>query len=140
MNATQSTQATTPATANVWAVLRAAARAKVLAEYRLEKNGEGAIALARRGLALARDYAAKRIAFGAPLSEKPLHVDTLAGLDAEFMGALHLTFDPAKRTGKMNMNGVLTFVGHRFGWSYVLGLMQQLRAVSPLEQARAQGI
>jgi hypothetical protein len=29
-----------------------AARAKVLAEYRLEKNGEGAIALARRGLAL----------------------------------------------------------------------------------------
>jgi hypothetical protein len=30
----------------------AAAREKVLAEYRLEKNGEGAIALARRGLAL----------------------------------------------------------------------------------------
>jgi hypothetical protein len=40
-------------------------------------------------------------------------------------GALHLSFDPAKRTGKMNMNGVLTFVGHRYGWSYVLGLLQQ---------------
>ena len=33
----------------------AAARAKVLADYRLEKNGEGAIALARRGLALWAD-------------------------------------------------------------------------------------
>jgi glycosyltransferase involved in cell wall biosynthesis len=32
--------------------LGAAAREKVLAEYRLEKNGEGAIALAQRGLAL----------------------------------------------------------------------------------------
>ena len=40
-------------------------------------------------------------------------------------GALHLTFDPGKRTGKMNMNGVLSFVGHRYGWSYVLGLLQQ---------------
>ena len=30
----------------------AAARQKVLADYRVEKNGEGAIALARRGLAL----------------------------------------------------------------------------------------
>lgn len=40
-------------------------------------------------------------------------------------GALHLTFDTAKRTGKMNMNGVLTFAGHRYGWSYVLGLLEQ---------------
>jgi acyl-CoA dehydrogenase len=55
-------------------------------------NAVSAVALARRGLALARDYAYKRIAFGAPLSEKPLHVDTLAGLEAEFLGALHLTF------------------------------------------------
>ncbi len=55
-------------------------------------NAISAVALARRGLALARDYAYKRIAFGAPLSEKPLHVDTLAGLEAEFLGALHLAF------------------------------------------------
>jgi acyl-CoA dehydrogenase len=55
-------------------------------------NAVSAVALARRGLALARDYAYKRIAFGAPLSKKPLHVDTLAGLEAEFLGAFHLTF------------------------------------------------
>jgi alkylation response protein AidB-like acyl-CoA dehydrogenase len=55
-------------------------------------NSVSACALARRGLALARDYAGKRVAFGAPLAGKPLHLDTLAGLEAEFMGALHLTF------------------------------------------------
>jgi alkylation response protein AidB-like acyl-CoA dehydrogenase len=55
-------------------------------------NAVAACALARRGLALARDYAGKRVAFGAPLAEKPLHVDTLAGLEAEFQGAFHLTF------------------------------------------------
>ena len=46
-------------------------------------NGISAVALMRRGLALAYDYARKRVAFGAPLSEKPLHRDTLAGLQAE---------------------------------------------------------
>jgi alkylation response protein AidB-like acyl-CoA dehydrogenase len=63
-------------------------------------NAVSAVALARRGLALARDYAGKRIAFGAPLSEKPLHVDTLAGLEAEFQGALHLTFLVAEIMGR----------------------------------------
>ena len=46
----------------------------------------------RRGLALARSYAKKRVAFGAPLSEKPLHLDTLADLAAETEAALQLTF------------------------------------------------
>ena len=46
----------------------------------------------RRGIALARSYAKKRIAFGAPLSEKPLHLDTLADLAAEIEGAVHLAF------------------------------------------------
>jgi alkylation response protein AidB-like acyl-CoA dehydrogenase len=63
-------------------------------------NAVSAVALARRGLALARDYAGKRIAFGAPLSEKPLHVDTLAGLEAEFQGALQLTFFVAEMMGR----------------------------------------
>jgi alkylation response protein AidB-like acyl-CoA dehydrogenase len=63
-------------------------------------NSVSACAFARRGLALARDYARKRVAFGAPLSEKPLHVDTLAGLEAEFMGALHLTFFVAELMGR----------------------------------------
>lgn len=55
-------------------------------------NAVSAVALARRGLALARDYAYKRIAFGATLSEKALHIDTLAGLEAEFLGGLHFAF------------------------------------------------
>lgn len=63
-------------------------------------NSVSACAFARRGLALARDYARKRVAFGAPLAEKPLHLDTLAGLEAEFLGALHLTFFVAELMGR----------------------------------------
>jgi acyl-CoA dehydrogenase len=63
-------------------------------------NGISAVALMRRGLALSFDYASKRVAFGAPLSEKPLHVDTLATLQAEFEGAFHLAFYVAELTGK----------------------------------------
>ncbi len=46
----------------------------------------------RRGLALARDYARRRVAFGAPLSEKVLHLETLASLSAELEGAFQLAF------------------------------------------------
>jgi hypothetical protein len=46
----------------------------------------------RRGLALARAYAARREAFGAPLSRQPLHADTLAALEAETWGAFLMTF------------------------------------------------
>jgi alkylation response protein AidB-like acyl-CoA dehydrogenase/uncharacterized protein with PIN domain len=63
-------------------------------------NSVSAVALMRRGLALARDFARKRIAFGAPLAEKPLHADTLAGLQAEFEGALHLTFFVVELLGR----------------------------------------
>ena len=63
-------------------------------------NAVTAVALARRGLALARDYARKRIAFGAPLAEKPLHLDTLAGLEAELRGALHLAFFVVELMGR----------------------------------------
>jgi alkylation response protein AidB-like acyl-CoA dehydrogenase len=63
-------------------------------------NSVAACALARRGLALARDYAGKRVAFGAPLAEKPLHLDTLAGLEAEFQGALHLSFFVVELMGR----------------------------------------
>jgi acyl-CoA dehydrogenase len=55
-------------------------------------NSVSAVGYMRRGIALARDYARTRVAFGAPLSEKPLHLDTLAGMQAEFEAALHLTF------------------------------------------------
>jgi alkylation response protein AidB-like acyl-CoA dehydrogenase len=63
-------------------------------------NGISAVALMRRGLALAADYARRRIAFGAPLSEKPLHLDTLAGLQAEAEAAFHLAFYVAELTGR----------------------------------------
>jgi hypothetical protein len=55
-------------------------------------NSVSAVSYMRRGIALARDYALKRVAFGAPLAEKPLHLDTLAGMQAEFEAAFHLTF------------------------------------------------
>jgi alkylation response protein AidB-like acyl-CoA dehydrogenase len=63
-------------------------------------NSVSAVALMRRGLALARDFAKRRIAFGAPLSRKPLHVDTLAGLQAEFEAAFHLTFFVVELLGR----------------------------------------
>jgi acyl-CoA dehydrogenase len=54
----------------------------------------------RRGIALARDYAHKRDAFGAKLAQKPLHVDTLAGMQAEMEGAFHLAFHVAALLGR----------------------------------------
>ena len=55
-------------------------------------NSVSAVGYMRRGIALARDYATKRVAFGTLLAEKPLHLDTLAGMQAEFEAAFHLTF------------------------------------------------
>ena len=63
-------------------------------------NGISAVALMRRGLALALDYAGKRIAFGSLLVDKPLHMDTLAGLQAEAEAAFHLAFYVAELTGR----------------------------------------
>ena len=63
-------------------------------------NGISSVALMRRGLALALDYAGKRVAFGAPLSEKPLHMDTLASVQAEFEAAFHFAFHIAELTGR----------------------------------------
>jgi alkylation response protein AidB-like acyl-CoA dehydrogenase len=63
-------------------------------------NGVSAVSYMRRGLALARDYARRRAAFGAPLAEKPLHLDTLAGLQAEMEGAFHLVFRVVELLGR----------------------------------------
>lgn len=62
-------------------------------------NGISACALLRRGLALARSYARRRTAFGAYLAKKPLHADTLAGLQAEMEAAFHLAFFVAELVG-----------------------------------------
>ncbi|MCA9774249.1 MAG: acyl-CoA dehydrogenase, partial [Myxococcales bacterium] len=63
-------------------------------------NSVCAVAKMRRGIALARDYATRRVAFGAKLADKPLHLDTLAGLQAEFEGAFHLAFRCAELLGR----------------------------------------
>ena len=63
-------------------------------------NGISSVALMRRGVALASDYAHKRFAFGATLSEKPLHIDTLATLQAEAEAAFHFAFYVAELTGQ----------------------------------------
>jgi len=63
-------------------------------------NSVSAVSYMRRGIALARDYALKRVAFGAPLADKALHLDTLAGMQAEFEAAFHLTFFLVETLGR----------------------------------------
>lgn len=57
----------------------------------------------RRGVALAKDYAQKRVAFGRPLKEQPLHVETLAALEVECTAACLLVFRLAELLGKEEM-------------------------------------
>ncbi len=64
-------------------------------------NAIGALGTMRRGIALARDYANRRIVFGRPLAEQPLHQDTLAGMQAEFEAAFHLTFYVTELLGRV---------------------------------------
>lgn len=54
----------------------------------------------RRGLALAEDYGRKRVQFGAPIGEQPLHADTVEGLLAEQAGALLLCLALGEVMGK----------------------------------------
>ncbi len=56
-------------------------------------NSVCAASFMRHGYLLARDYAARRRAFGVRLAELPLHAELLADLDAESAGALLLTFE-----------------------------------------------
>ncbi len=63
-------------------------------------NAICAVSFMRRGIALSRDYARRRTAFGATLSRKPLHLDTLAGMQAEYEAALHLSFRAVELLGR----------------------------------------
>ena len=63
-------------------------------------NSVCACAFMRRGIALATAYARCRRAFGARLIDQPLHRDTLASLQAELAGALHLTFEVVDLLGR----------------------------------------
>jgi alkylation response protein AidB-like acyl-CoA dehydrogenase len=64
-------------------------------------NAISACAGMQRAISLARDYARRRVASGAPLAAKPLHADTLAGLEAEREGALVLAARAAALLGRV---------------------------------------
>ncbi len=63
-------------------------------------NAVCAIATMRRAIALARDYAFRRRAFGRLLIEHPLHRTTLAALQADFEAAFQLTFHVVELLGR----------------------------------------
>jgi alkylation response protein AidB-like acyl-CoA dehydrogenase len=63
-------------------------------------NSICAVSYLRRGLALARDYAFRRIAFGAQLAEQPLYLEVLARLQTEYEGLFLLTFRVAEMLGR----------------------------------------
>lgn len=63
-------------------------------------NAVCAIAFIRRSVALARDYAYRRIVFGKPLSAQPLHLETLAEMQLELSGAFQLVFSLVQLLGK----------------------------------------
>lgn len=63
-------------------------------------NSVTSVAFMRRALALARSYAAERRAFGSALDELPLHVDTLAGLEAGTRAAFLLAFELVELLGR----------------------------------------
>ena len=67
-------------------------------------NSISAVSLMRRGLALAKNYALKREAFGKLLVEHPLHVETLAELETEFQACFHFTFFIVELLGKDECN------------------------------------
>ena len=62
-------------------------------------NAISAVSGMRRGLALARDFARRRKAFGTLLVDKALHADTIAMLEAEYAGAFCLAFRSAQLIG-----------------------------------------
>lgn len=55
----------------------------------------------RRGVAIARDYASRRKAFGRYLKDHPLHVQTLFEMECELRGALQITLDACLLLGKI---------------------------------------
>ncbi|HEY9448127.1 MAG TPA: acyl-CoA dehydrogenase family protein, partial [Gemmatimonadaceae bacterium] len=63
-------------------------------------NACAAVAGMRRAIALARDYAVRRSAFGKPLAEHPLHVETLSEMQVELEAAFHLVFRVVELLGR----------------------------------------
>jgi alkylation response protein AidB-like acyl-CoA dehydrogenase len=63
-------------------------------------NAVCAVAGMRRAIALARDYARKRIAFGQRISQHPLHLESLAQMQVEFEAALTLVLHLGRLMGR----------------------------------------
>lgn len=63
-------------------------------------NAVSSAAACRRGYALARDYAHRRVAFGRPLIEQPLHQATLAWLRVQHEASLQLAMRCAELLGR----------------------------------------
>ena len=63
-------------------------------------NAVAAIAGMRRAIPLATDYAKRRTAFGKPLIEHPLHVETLSGMTLRFRASFLLAFRAVELLGK----------------------------------------
>ena len=63
-------------------------------------NALSAVGYMRRGLALAKDYAGRRQAFGKPLNRHPLHLQTLADLEIRFRACFLLVFHTAALLGR----------------------------------------
>jgi len=67
-------------------------------------NSICAVSFMRRSLSLARDYAARRLAFGVAVAEQPLHIDTLAGLDVDLRGCSQLVMEVVRLMGRVECN------------------------------------
>jgi hypothetical protein len=70
-------------------------------------NAVAAVAGMRRAIALARDYAARRVAFGKRLLDHPLHAETLAALELEWRAGFLLAFHVVELLGRQE-NGAPT--------------------------------
>ncbi|CAG2115280.1 unnamed protein product, partial [Medioppia subpectinata] len=66
-------------------------------------NAIGSAAYMRRIISIARDYAQRRKAFGKPISDYPIHMQTLARMDVEAKGAFMLAFENVRLLGKQEM-------------------------------------
>ena len=63
-------------------------------------NAIASVSGMHRAVALAKDYAERRVAFGARLVEQPLHAATLADMEAETAAAMALTMECARLLGR----------------------------------------
>jgi alkylation response protein AidB-like acyl-CoA dehydrogenase len=63
-------------------------------------NAVAAVAGMRRAIALVRDYALRRRAFGKPLIEHPLHAETIAAMELEWRAGFLLAFHVVELLGR----------------------------------------